>query len=159
MKSFYVICAVLLVLMASCAEKKPVETMSDEQLRAFADELAHKYVITDGHVDLPFRLKIKNFRVERQYMGIPIKSDEGDFDYERAKKGGLSAPFMSIYIPSSYQAFPDKGKVLADSLIDMVRGIAENIPDKFALAGSVEGLKNKICPLFVSTPARLTLKD
>lgn len=152
MKSFYVICAVLLVLMASCAEKKPVETMNDEQLRAFADELAHKYVITDGHVDLPFRLKIKNFRVERQYMGIPIKSDEGDFDYERAKKGGLSAPFMSIYIPSSYQAFPDKGKVLADSLIDMVRGIAENIPDKFALAGSVEEVQKNFKEGKISLP-------
>ncbi len=152
MKSFYVICAVLLVLMASCAEKKPVETMNDEQLRGFADELAHKYVITDGHVDLPFRLKIKNFRVERQYMGIPIKSDEGDFDYERAKKGGLSAPFMSIYIPSSYQAFPDKGKVLADSLIDMVRGIAENIPDKFALAGSVEEVQKNFKEGKISLP-------
>lgn len=152
MKSFYVICAVLLVLLVSCAEKKPVETMNDEQLRAFADELAHKYVITDGHVDLPFRLKIKNFRVERQYMGIPIKSDEGDFDYERAKKGGLSAPFMSIYIPSSYQAFPDKGKVLADSLIDMVRGIAENIPDKFALAGSVEEVEKNFKEGKISLP-------
>lgn len=152
MKSFYVICAVLLVLLVSCAEKKPVETMNDEQLRAFADELAHKYIITDGHVDLPFRLKIKNFRVERQYMGIPIKSDEGDFDYERAKKGGLSAPFMSIYIPSSYQAFPDKGKVLADSLIDMVRGIAENIPDKFALAGSVEDVEKNFKDGKISLP-------
>jgi len=115
MKSFYLICSVLCLLLFSCAEKKPVERMNEEQLRAFADELAHKYVINDGHVDLPFRLKIKNFRIEREYMSIPVKSDEGDFDYERAKKGGLSAPFMSIYIPSSYQAFPDKGKILADS--------------------------------------------
>ena len=81
--------------------------MNDERLRAFADELAHKYIIADGHVDLPFRLKIKNFRIEREYMNIPIKSSEGDFDYERAKKGGLDAPFMSIYIPSSYQLLPD----------------------------------------------------
>ena len=111
--------------------------MNDEQLRAFADELAHKYIIADGHVDLPFRLKIKNFRIEREYMNIPIKSSVGDFDYERAKKGGLDAPFMSIYIPSSNQLLPDKGKALADSLINMVRGIAENIPDKFALANTV----------------------
>ena len=111
--------------------------MNDEQLRAFADELAHKYIIADGHVDLPFRLKIKNFRIEREYMNIPIKSNVGDFDYERAKKGGLDAPFMSIYIPSSNQLLPDKGKALADSLINMVRGIAENIPDKFALANTV----------------------
>src|SRR5882757_9024824 len=152
MKSFYLICSVVSVLLFSCAEKKPVERMNEEQLRAFADELAHKYVINDGHVDLPFRLKIKNFRIEREYMSIPIKSDEGDFDYERAKKGGLSAPFMSIYIPSSYQAFPDKGKILADSLINMVRGIAENIPDKFALANSVEDVEKNFKEGKISLP-------
>lgn len=124
------------LLIFSCAEKKPVDRMNDEQLRGYADELAHQYIITDGHVDLPYRLKMKNFRVEREYMGIPIATTEGDFDYERAKKGGLDAPFMSIYIPSSYQLQPDNGKALADSLITMVRGIAEQIPDKFALANT-----------------------
>jgi membrane dipeptidase len=112
--------------------------MNDEQLHAYADELAHRYIITDGHVDLPFRLKIKNFRVDREYMTIPVRSDEGDFDYERAKKGGLDAPFMSIYVPSSYQLLPDYGKGVADSMINMVRGIAASLPDKFALANSVE---------------------
>lgn len=110
--------------------------MNDEQLRAYADELAHKFIITDGHVDLPFRLKVKNFRLDREYMGIPVSSKEGDFDFERAKKGGLDAPFMSIYIPSSYQKKPDNGKALADSLIDMIDGIAEQIPDKFARANT-----------------------
>lgn len=110
--------------------------MNDEQLKAFADELAHRYIITDGHVDLPFRLKMANFRIEREYMGIPVATTEGDFDYERAKKGGLDAPFMSIYIPSSNQLLPDMGKSLADTLINMVRGIAAELPDKFALANT-----------------------
>ncbi len=123
-------------LMVSCTEKKPVDRMNDEQLRSYADELAHKNIITDGHVDLPYRLKMKNFRLEREYMTIPVSTTEGDFDYERAKKGGLDAPFMSIYIPSSYQQQPDMGKVLADSLINMIRTIAVEIPDKFALANS-----------------------
>ncbi|MCE2895971.1 MAG: dipeptidase [Flammeovirgaceae bacterium] len=120
----------------SCAEKKPVDRMDDAQLRAYADELAHKFIITDGHVDLPYRLKVKNFKLDREYMGIPVSTKEGDFDYERAKKGGLDAPFMSIYIPSSYQSQPDKGKGLADSLINMIDGIAAQIPDKFARANS-----------------------
>lgn len=119
-----------------CSEKKPVDKMNDEQLRVYADELAHKYIITDGHVDLPYRLKVKNFRLDREYMGIPVSTTEGDFDYERAKKGGLDAPFMSIYIPSSYQLQPDNGKALADSLINMISAIATQIPDKFALANS-----------------------
>lgn len=110
--------------------------MNDEQLKAFADELAHRYIITDGHVDLPFRLKMANFRIEREYMGIPVATTEGDFDYERAKKGGLDAPFMSIYIPASNQQLPDMGKSLADTLINMVRGIAAELPDKFALANT-----------------------
>lgn len=127
---------ILALLAWGCAEQKPVDRMNDEQLRAYADELAHRYIITDGHVDLPYRLKMKNFRIEREYLGIPISTTEGDFDYERAKKGGLDAPFMSIYIPSSYQQQPDNGKALADSLINMVRGIAEQLPDQFALANS-----------------------
>ena len=141
-----------IVLLASCSEKKPVERMNDDELRTYADVLAHKYILTDGHVDLPFRLKIKNFRIDREYMAIPIKSSEGDFDYERAKKGGLDAPFMSIYIPSSYQQLPDMGKALADSLINMIRGIAENIPDKFALANSVEDVQKNFKEGKISLP-------
>ena len=106
-------------------------SLTDDQLHDLADKLAHKYIITDGHVDLPYRLKIKNFRLEREYMDIPVQSSEGDFDYVRAKKGGLSAPFMSIYIPASYQK-TGKEKALADSLIDMIHGIIKAHPDKFA---------------------------
>ncbi len=127
------VCSILTI---SCSDKKSVDTMNDDQLHAFADELAHKYIIADGHVDLPYRLRLKNFRIERKYMSIPVSTTEGDFDYERAKKGGLDAPFMSIYIPSINQLPPDYGKTLADSLINMVVAISEQIPDKFALANS-----------------------
>lgn len=136
MKAFPALLCVLTISMFIGCTQRPVDKMNDEQLRAYADELAHKFIITDGHVDLPYRLQLKHFRIEREYMTIPVSSPEGDFDYERAKKGGLDAPFMSIYIPSHYQMQPDRGKVLADSLIDLVRGIAEQLPDKFALANT-----------------------
>lgn len=109
----------------------------DPALRKKADKLAHKYIITDGHVDLPYRLKVKNFRLTREYLGIPVETDEGDFDYVRAKKGGLDVPFMSIYIPASYQT-NGGAKALADSLIDMVSGIAEAHPDKFVIVSTPE---------------------
>jgi membrane dipeptidase len=134
LRAFTCVCVFLLLI--GCAKQKPVNRMTDEQLKAYADELANRYIITDGHVDLPYRLQMKNFRVEREYMGIPVSTTEGDFDYERAKKGGLDAPFMSIYIPSSYQLQPDNGKALADSLINMITGIVAQIPDKFALANT-----------------------
>jgi membrane dipeptidase len=152
MKSLSILFVALFFLTCSCSEKKPVERMNDEQLRAFADELAHKYIITDGHVDLPFRLKMNRFQLDREYMGIPIKTDEGDFDFERAKKGGLDAPFMSIYIPSSYQLQPDMGKGLADSLINMIGGIAKNLPDNFALANSVEEVEQNFSKGLISLP-------
>ena len=122
--------------LVACQGEKSGTNGSDEILRAQAVELAQKYILADTHVDLPYRLQIKHFRLEREYMGIPISTTEGDFDFERARKGGLDAPFMSIYIPSEYQLKPDKGKLLADSLIKMIEGIVEAHPDKFALAGS-----------------------
>ena len=105
----------------------------DPALLKRANELAQEYIITDGHVDLPYRLRVQNFRLTKEYIGIPIETDDGDFDFVRARAGGLDAPFMSIYIPASYQE--DGGaKELADSLIDMVYSIAEAHPDKFMVA-------------------------
>ncbi|MCB0686388.1 MAG: dipeptidase [Saprospiraceae bacterium] len=115
-----------------------------------AQVLAHQFIITDGHVDLPYRLKVKNFRLEKEYLGIPISTNEGDFDFERARKGGLDAPFMSIYIPSSYE---DNGaKLLADSLIDMVEGIVKAHPQKFALARSPEDVERNFEDKKISLP-------
>ena len=122
------------VFLAGCTGEKSASTSNDDQLRTRANDLAQQFVLADTHVDLPYRLKIKHFRLEREYMGIPVSTTEGDFDFERAKKGGLDAPFMSIYIPSDYQQKPDNGKALADSLINMIEGIVQAHPDKFALA-------------------------
>ncbi len=106
---------------------------TDIKLKEKAIKLAQKFIITDGHVDLPFRLKIANFRLEKEYLGIPYQTNTGDFDFVRAKKGGLDAPFMSIYIPASTQL--NGGAIeLADSLINMVRYIADNQPDYFSIA-------------------------
>ncbi|MBK7805239.1 MAG: dipeptidase [Saprospiraceae bacterium] len=102
-------------------------------LKKHALYLAQKYIIADGHVDLPYRLKISNFRLEKEYLGIPYQTNTGDFDFVRAKKGGLDAPFMSIYIPSKLQ-IEGGARELADSLINMVEYIAKNQPQYFAIA-------------------------
>ncbi len=122
----------LAFLTCSCAEKKPADRMTDDQLQAYADELAHRFIIADGHVDLPERLKGIKFTADS--INTVVATQKGDFDFERAKKGGLSAPFMSIYIPSSYQKNADCGKSYADSLINWVDMITEKLPEKFMLA-------------------------
>ena len=117
------------------ATPTPTPTMTEDELRlATAKELAHKYIITDGHVDLPYRLKVINFRFEKEFLKIPIETDKGDFDYVRSKEGGLDAPFMSIYLPARLQKDPGQSKILADSLINMVTGICDEHPDKFEVA-------------------------
>jgi membrane dipeptidase len=45
-----------------------------------ADALAHRFVIVDGHVDLPYRLHAK-------MEDVSVQTSGGDFDYVRAKKG------------------------------------------------------------------------
>jgi membrane dipeptidase len=126
---------IILLALCHCARKTGNLSTPDDTLHKLADEYAHKYIITDGHVDLPYRLKVKNFQMTREYLGIPAQSQEGDFDYVRAKKGGLDAPFMSIYIPASYQ-LNGQAKVFADSLIELVKGVAKTSPDKFRVAVS-----------------------
>jgi membrane dipeptidase len=137
---------------ANLEKKTDYSSLPDETLKRMADSLAQAYIITDGHVDLPYRLKVKHFRLEREYLGIPLSTTEGDFDFERAKKGGLDAPFMSIYIPSSYQKKPDNGKALADSLINMIEGIALAHPDKFALARTPQDIESNTKAGKISLP-------
>ena len=100
----------------------------DSALKQKADELAHKYIITDGHIDIPWRLS-------KEMEDITVRTEGGDFDYVRATAGGLDVPFMSIYVPASYQK-TGGAKVKADTLIDMVVSLVEDHPDKFALARS-----------------------
>lgn len=138
-----------------CTSSKRLMQRSDENLYHYAMELAHRFIITDGHVDLPYRLQIKNFRLEREYLEIPIRTSEGDFDYERAKQGGLDAPFMSIFIPSSYQDDPPSAKALADSLIRMVNGIIKAHPDKFAGGDSPAIIESNFEKGLISLPMGL----
>jgi membrane dipeptidase len=102
---------------------------NDAALKKRAYELAHKFIITDGHIDVPWRLN-------DGYEDLSVRTESGDFDYIRAKEGGLDAPFMSIYVPSSYQE-TGGAKEKADSLIELVHRIANDHPDKFEVAFSV----------------------
>jgi membrane dipeptidase len=103
-------------------------------LVAKAKELTHKYILLDGHVDVPWRLDESRDKEGNLSEDVSHRTAKGDFDWERAREGGLSAPFMSIYIPSKYE---DNGaKKIAVRLIDMVEGFAQKWPEKFALAKS-----------------------
>src|SRR5690606_33723073 len=67
-------------------------------------------------------------------------------------KGGLDAPFMSIYIPAAQQQIPDMGRKLADRLIDMIEGITRELPDKFALARTPDDIVRNSAEGKISLP-------
>ncbi len=116
-----------------------------------ADSLAQAYIITDGHIDLPFRLKVSGFRLKKEYIKDIESETQGDFDYPKAVDGGLNAPFMSIYIPASYQE-TGGAREFADSLINLVQNIPQEFPEKFALANSPQDIEENFEQNLISLP-------
>ncbi|MDH3786401.1 MAG: dipeptidase [Acidobacteriota bacterium] len=115
----------LLILIAlctiSCSTDEPVRDDSITRAR----DLARRVMIVDTHVDVPYRLQTSD-------ADISGPAPDGDFDYPRAVEGGLDLPFMSIYVPASYQE-TGGAKVFADQMLDQLEAIVAEHPDKFAL--------------------------
>jgi len=128
----------LVLLLWHCAPEKKTEETLPDPLTARADSLAQAIIIADGHVDLPYMLQEKKIIISEATIDTLVETTMGEFDFVRAKKGGLDAPFMSIYIPVKDQEAPGYGKALADSLIGQVESIIRLLPDKFAAAGTPE---------------------
>ncbi len=105
-------------------------------LRIKARQLAQKFLIVDTHIDVPYRLL-------RKMEDISVRTADGEFDYVRAKFGGLNLPFMSIYVPAEYQKVGANIKPFTEKLIDMVVGFARDYPEKFALVSSTQDVLRK----------------
>ena len=138
MKILKPIFILLIPLLVAAQSKK------EDPLYKKAVELAHKFIIIDTHVDVPYRLK-------SHWEDISQRTEGGHFDYIRAKAGGLDAPFMSIYIPASYEG-TGNAKPLADSLINMVEGFQKQWPEKFAVAVSADDVKSQFKKGLISLP-------
>lgn len=124
--------AILIVLLFGCVGCTASRPASDTDLKARSTVLTHRFILIDTHVDTPYRLR-------EETDDISIRSS-GNFDYVKAREGGLNAPFMSIYIPSSYEQ--DGGaKLLADTLIAMVESWSREHPEKFEVATSVADVR------------------
>ena len=94
-----------------------------------ARRIARDAIIVDGHVDVPYR-------VARSGEDVGAPTEEGDFDVERARAGGLDVPFMSIYVAAEYQE-TGGAKAQADRLIGLIEGLVAMHPDDFVIAKSV----------------------
>ena len=113
-------------LLFSCSEEDPSN---------LGEELASQLLIIDTHIDVPYRL------LEQHQSGQEIddisKMTTGNFDFTKAKSGGLNIPFFSIYLPAETEEDGSAYKVV-NSLIDMVQDIVTLNPDKFTLIKSTD---------------------
>lgn len=121
------------VLVIGCQQQANI--MMDAKLRKKAEQLAQKCIIVDTHQDVPYRLLKKMEDISKRTKG-------GEFDYPRARKGGLNVVFMAVYVPPKYEE-EGGAKALADKIIDMTEGFAETWPDKFVMARSVADAKEQ----------------
>lgn len=105
-------------------------------LASYEDHLAQAMAITqraliaDTHVDMPYRL-------HDGWADVTRAQPDRDFDYPRARQGGLDLPFMSIYTPAEMEETGGAYN-LANNLIDNVEALVGRAPGKFAMAHSTQ---------------------
>lgn len=109
-----------------------------------AKQLATQNIIVDGHIDVPYR-------IFDEWADVTSATSDGDFDYPRAKQGGLNAPFMSIYVPASLDN-SSQSTQLANQLIDSVEAMVYRAPDKFAIARSTNDVREHFKQGLISLP-------
>ncbi|WP_020413826.1 dipeptidase [Microbulbifer sp. ANSA001] len=128
----------LIILLTACSN----ETNVDLQTRA--RKLVQENILIDGHIDVPYRLSKEN-------VDVGLSTTGGDFDFPRAKSGGLNAPFMSIYIPAEKEK-DGSARAYADQLIDNVEELVGKHPDKFAIPMSLNQLNRQVAQGKLSFP-------
>jgi len=135
----------ILILGLIYCQKQEVENNAPEKVsKEYANELTHKFILVDTHIDLPERLM-------HDWVDISKRNTNGHVDYERMVDGGLDAPFMAIYIPASYEG-TGKGKALADSLIDMVKSFETRWPHKFKTVTTPTEVRDNFNKGIISLP-------
>ena len=124
---FLTLCLVLLLPFAPTPATAQAQVVGPE-FSAAAVAAAQNYLLIDTHIDVPERL-------EGKWSDVTGRTEGGDFDYERARRGGLDIPFMSIYTPAAAEA-QGTSYELANRLIDRVEALVGRAPGKFAIVRS-----------------------
>jgi membrane dipeptidase len=122
----------LLVLLPALAAPALVAA-EETDLAATAGMLAQRAMIIDTHIDVPYRLF-------DDWEDVTQSTEDGDFDYERARRGGLNIPFMSIYTPAESEE-EGTSYALANQLIDSVEALVGRAPRKFAIVKTTDDAK------------------
>ena len=119
-----------LMYMVFCLSFVMTSVLADQpSIEKQARKIAQKYLLTDTHIDVPYRLN-------EGWVDVTGPAPDGQFDHPRAVTGGLNLPFMSIYTPAEMEKEGGSYE-LANRLIDSVEAMAARAPEKFMLVHSV----------------------
>ncbi len=107
---------------------------------AHADDIAERAkrlqkdaIVVDTHLDAPDELSGK-------WADVAQRGATSHFDIPRAKEGGLTAPFFSIYVGSEYaEAGGSTRRAL--ELIDLTRRVVADHPSDMMMAASVADIR------------------
>ena len=98
-----------------------------------ARRLHARAIVVDTHVDAPYRL-------EKKWADVGERGATPHFDIPRALEGGLTAPFLAIYVPASYAETGGAAREALD-LIDLVQRVVQAHPKDLTAAGSVADIR------------------
>jgi len=129
------------VLLPSCKNRK--KDRSDEELMKIANKICENNIIIDSHIDWPEW--ILAFPED-----ISKRTQKGDFDMERANKGGLNAALSVAYINSDFTV--EAGRKMVDSMLALIKSYPEKYPAKFASASNPEEIKKNFNKNLFSLP-------
>jgi len=97
-----------------------------------ARKLHTESIVVDTHLDAPDQLASK-------WADVSNKGATDHFDIPRAREGGLTAPFFSIYVAASYADHGAARRAL--ELIDLTHRVVDGHPKDMALAASVADIR------------------
>lgn len=93
-----------------------------------AHRLAQDAIIVDTHIDAPGILMDK-------WADLGAEAKDREFDYPKARAGGLDVAFMSIYTSPKQDADGSAWQT-ANEMIDGVEALVQRHPDRFAILTS-----------------------
>jgi membrane dipeptidase len=117
------------IALAGCATHR-----AHEARLAHARRILATTPLVDTHIDFPWSLVERNEWYQPGYTALALRHPGGEFDFERARQGGLVGAFMSIYIPSALQLQKGRCRSMADSLITVIDQVVTNHPNQFMRA-------------------------
>jgi membrane dipeptidase len=93
-----------------------------------AQQFARTHLIVDTHIDAPGELL-------DTWRDLGVSQPDVEFDYPRAREGGLDVAFMSIYTSADDDA-AGTARQKAHLQIDTIEALAARHPDRFAIVRS-----------------------